>query len=164
MHSLSADRDIASDSHYAATAQRGPGHPALQGDARCDVAIVGGGLCGLSAATALADKGFSVRLLEAEQLGFGANGRNGGQAFHGLAEAQRVFSMSIEALDLIGARFDIDCDWRAGYLGVATSAGKARALRAGADPLARVYDYPMRQIESADLAQWIASWAWPGTV
>jgi gamma-glutamylputrescine oxidase len=173
MHFLSADRDIARDSYYAATVQRELGHPALQGDARCDVAIVGGGLSGLSAAIALADQGFTVRLLEAEQLGFGASGRNGGQAIHGLAcdqavierqlglaEAQRVFAMSIEALDLIGercARFAIDCDWRSGYLGVATSAGKARALRAGADHLARVYGYPMRQIESADLAQWIAS-------
>ncbi len=173
MHFLSADRELARHSYYAATAQREASYPALQGDARCDVAVVGGGLTGLSAAIELADKGFSVRLLEARQVGFGASGRNGGQAIHGLAcdpalierqlgpaEAQRVFGMTIEALDLIRARcarFGIDCDWRDGNLGVATSAGKARELLASADHLAQVYGYPMQCIAAPDLSQWIDS-------
>jgi len=173
MHFLSADRELARHSYYADTAQREASYPALQGDADCDVAVVGGGLAGLSAAIALTDKGFSVRLLEARQVGFGASGRNGGQAIHGLAcdpgeierqlglaEARRVFDMSVEALDLIRARcarFAIDCDWRDGYLGVATSAGKARALLAGADHLAQAYGYPMQQIAAADLPRWINS-------
>ena len=173
MHFLSADQALARDSYYATTAQRDASHPALQGDVHCDVAVVGGGLAGLSAAIELADRGFSVRLLEARQVGAGASGRNGGQAIHGLAcdpdvierqlglaEAQRVFAMSIEALDLIRARrirFNIDCDWRDGYLGVATSAAKARALLRGADHLATVYGYPMQCISQADLPQWINS-------
>jgi gamma-glutamylputrescine oxidase len=130
-------------------------------------------LAGLSAAIELADRGFSVRLLEARQVGFGASGRNGGQAIHGLAcdqsaiesqlgldDARRVFDMSIEALDLIRdrcRRFDIDCDWRDGYLGVATSAGKARDLLAGADHLEQAYDYPLRRIAKPDLGAWIDS-------
>ena len=173
MHFLSADRELARHSYYADTAQREASYPALQGDADCDVAVVGGGLAGLSAAIALADKGFSVRLLEARQVGFGASGRNGGQAIHGLAcdqneierqlglaEAQRVFAMSVEALSLIRARcarFAIDCDWRDGYLGVASSAGKARALLAGADHLANAYGYAMQRIAAADLPRWINS-------
>ena len=173
MHFLSADQDLSRHSYYADTAVRAPGFAALQEDASCDVAIVGGGLAGLSAAIELADRGFSVRLLEAREVGFGASGRNGGQAIHGLAcdqaeieqqlgldEARRVFSMSIEALDVIRqriARFDIDCDWRDGYLGVATSAGKARALQAGADHLATSYGYPLQRIARADLPQWIDS-------
>jgi len=71
-----------------------------------------------------------------------------------------VFAMSIEALDLIRqrcARFSIDCDWRDGYLAVATSERKARALRADTERLASQYDYPLRWIEAPDLAQWIAS-------
>lgn len=173
MHFLSADQDLTRHSYYAETAVRGARYPALQGDATCDVAVVGGGLAGLSAAIELADRGFSVRVLEAREVGFGASGRNGGQAIHGLAcdqaeierqlgldEARRIFNMSIEALDLIRERcrrFDIDCDWRDGYLGVATSAGKARDLLAGADQLAKVYDYPMQRIARADLPQWINS-------
>ena len=68
--------------------------------------------------------------------------------------------MTIEALDLIHTRcqrFNIDCDWRDGYLGVATSAGKARALLAGADHLQTTYGYPMQRIVRADLPQWINS-------
>ncbi|MDH4390805.1 MAG: FAD-binding oxidoreductase [Aquabacterium sp.] len=173
MHFLSVDRELTRHSYYADTAVRAVRYPALQGDADCDVAIVGGGLAGLSAAIELADRGFSVRLLEAREVGFGASGRNGGQAIHGLAcdqaeiedqlgldEARRVFGMSIEALDLIRQRcnrFGIDCDWRDGYLGVATSAGKARDLLAGADHLEHAYGYPMQRITQADLPRWIDS-------
>ena len=173
MHFLSADQDLTRHSYYADTAVRGPGFADLQEDARCDVAIVGGGLAGLSAAIELADKGFSVRVLEAREVGFGASGRNGGQAIHGLAcdqaeierqlglsAARRVFGMTLEALDLIRqriSRFGIDCGWRDGYLGVATSAGKARALLAGADHLERSYGFAMQRISRDELPQWINS-------
>ena len=81
-----ADRDLTRNSYYAATAPRAQRFPPLQGDAcECDVAIVGGGLAGLSAAIELAERGFSVVLLEAREVGSGASGRNGGQAIHGLA-------------------------------------------------------------------------------
>ena len=171
---LDTDRELTRHSYYAATAARTQSFAALQGDAgACDVAIVGGGLAGLSAAIELRERGFEVVLLEARQIGWGASGRNGGQAIHGLAcdlatieaqlgraEARRVFAMSIEALDLIRqrcAQFHIDCDWRDGYLSVATSPRKAQALRADADLLASRYNYPLRWIEHSDLAQWIAS-------
>jgi len=138
MNFLSADRELTRNSYYAATAPREMEFPALEGSARADVAIVGGGLAGLSAAIELADRGFSVSLLEAKQVGWGASGRNGGQAIHGLAcdqaeiesqlgieDARRIWSMTLEALDLIRARmqrFAIDCDWQDGYLGLATNA------------------------------------------
>ena len=171
---LDTDRDLTRHSYYAATAPRMQHFAPLEGDAAsCDVAIVGGGLAGLSAAIELRERGFDVVLLEAQEIGWGASGRNGGQAIHGLAcdlatieaqlgldEARRVFGMSIEALDLIRQRcrqFQIDCDWRNGYLGVATGERKARALRADADRMASAYDYPLRWIEAHDLPQWIAS-------
>jgi gamma-glutamylputrescine oxidase len=173
MSFLSADRDLTLNSYYAATAQRDAEQPPLQGDASCDVAIVGGGLAGLSAALELALKGLQVRVLEAKYAGYGASGRNGGQAIHGLAceqetiesqlglaEAQRIWAMTIEALDLIReriARHHIDCDWRDGYLGLATSPGKARELQASADRLERLYGYPLTRIAKSELAQWIAS-------
>ena len=171
---LDTDRDLTRHSYYAATAARPPSAAALQGDEGvCDVAVVGGGLAGLSAAIELRERGFDTVLLEARQVGWGASGRNGGQAIHGLAcdqtsiedqlgqeQARQVFQMSIEALDLIRqrcAQFAIDCDWRDGYLGVATNARKAQALRADTDRLAAHYDYPLRWIDAPDLAQWIAS-------
>ena len=53
-------------------------NPMLQGDVRCDVVIVGGGFTGLSAAYHLARAGVSVAVVEANAIGWGASGRNGG--------------------------------------------------------------------------------------
>lgn len=63
---------------WAATAPPAPDAPPLRGDARCDVAVVGGGYLGLSAALRLAEKGASVALLEAHEIGHGGSGRNSG--------------------------------------------------------------------------------------
>ena len=173
MQLLSADRELTRPSYYAATAERGPSHPPLQGAASCDVAVVGGGLAGLSAALELAERGFAVTLLEARELGWAASGRNGGQAIHGLAcdqstiqaqlgaeAAQRVWDMSIEALDLLRERMRrhaIACDWRDGYLSLATSARKARELQQWAAGIARNYGYALQPIAPAELPHWIGS-------
>jgi glycine/D-amino acid oxidase-like deaminating enzyme len=70
---------------WSATAEeRAPPAPALEGAAKADVAIVGGGFTGLSAALHLAERGVDALLLEAEEPGFGASGRNGGQVIPGL--------------------------------------------------------------------------------
>lgn len=167
------DDQLAANSYYAATAPAAAAQPPLQGDAEADVAIVGGGLAGLSAALDLARRGQRVVLLEGREIGWGASGRNGGQAIHGLAcdqalieqqlgldEARRVWAMSIEALDLLRERIRehaIACDWRSGYLGLATSARKGRALAAWADRTEQVYGYPLRRIAHADIGRWIAS-------
>src|SRR5436853_7932607 len=126
MRFLGADQDLARNSYYAATAPRTKHHPSLQDSIDCDVAIVGGGVAGLSAAIELADRGHSVVLLEAREAGWGASGRNGGQVIAGLAcdqavveglvgpeEARRIWAMTIEAIELIHARrqrFGIDCE------------------------------------------------------
>ena len=169
----SVDRELARQSYYAATAQRLTRWPALQGSLEVDVAIVGGGLAGISAALDLARQGRRVALLEANQVGGGASGRNGGQAIHGLAcdqetiesqlgldEARRVWDMSLEALDLLRGRIaehQIDCEWRDGYLGVATSARKGAALRAWGERMASLYGADFQSIEPAELPRWIAS-------
>ena len=170
---LDTDHALTKNSYYAASAPRGRRFEALAGDADCDVAIVGGGLAGLSAALDLARRGHAVLLLEAQEIGFGASGRNGGQAIHGLAcdqdvieaqlglaDARRVWDMSIEALDLLRARIAehaIDCDWRDGHLNLATRARKGRALAAWADRIESVYGYPLRRIPPVEMGDWIAS-------
>ena len=170
---LATDLELTRNSYYAATAGQAQAYPRLAADTACDVAVVGGGLAGLSAAIELRQRGFDVVLLEAQQVGFGASGRNGGQAIHGLAceqdvieaqlgldEAKRVWAMSLEALDLLRKRITqhaIDCDWQSGYLGVATNARKGRDLAAWADRIDSVYGYPLQRITPADIGQWIAS-------
>ena len=173
MRFLSIDQELTRNSYYAATARREQHFPSLQGDTDADVAIVGGGLAGLSAAIELADRGFSVVLLEARQVGWGASGRNGGQAIAGLAcdqdeierqlgldEARRVWGMTIEALDLIVQRcqrFAIDCDWQPGYLGLAVNERKARDLRAWHERMVNAYGYALDWIDPQDMPRWIDS-------
>lgn len=72
--------NISAKSHglWGRTAPAAPGTYSLQGEARADVAIVGGGFTGLSAALHLAESGARVILLEAGEVGFGASGRNVG--------------------------------------------------------------------------------------
>src|SRR5688500_5078771 len=155
MRFLAADRDLAKDSYYAATAQRTLAFAPLADSVDCDVAIVGGGLAGLSAAIELADRGKRVVLLEAREVGWGASGRNGGQVIAGLAcdisaiealrgidEARRIWAMTLEGLDILRLRrerFAIDCDWRPGFLSVAVNARKAQELRRWHEDMARQY-------------------------
>lgn len=173
MSFLSVDQDLARDSYYAATAQRDARFAPLDGSSDCDVAVVGGGLAGLTAALDLARLGHQVTLLEAKQVGWGASGRNGGQAIHGLAcdqsviedqlgldDARRVWSMSLEALELLQTRmqqFQIDAEWRQGYIGVATNARKGAELMQWADRMAQVYQAEFTRIPAADMPRWVAS-------
>lgn len=69
---------------YAATADAAPETPALQGDVRADVAIVGAGFAGLSTALHLAERGVRAVVLDAQGPGWGASGRNGGHVNPGL--------------------------------------------------------------------------------
>lgn len=75
-------------SYYAATKADLAPFPPLEGEFRADVCIVGGGYTGLSAALHLAQRGYSVVLLEAHKVGFGASGRNGGQVGSGQRQDQ----------------------------------------------------------------------------
>jgi gamma-glutamylputrescine oxidase len=173
MSLLSADKQLTKNSYYAATAPRGAGHAALEADIDCDVAVVGGGLAGLSAAIELADRGYAVALLEAQQVGWGASGRNGGQVIAGLAcdqsvieeqlgldGARAVWQMTLEALRLINERrerFAIDCDWQSGFIGVATSPRKAADLERWQAHMQAAYAYETRWIGAAEIGEWVAS-------
>ncbi|MBM69457.1 MAG: FAD-dependent oxidoreductase [Haliea sp.] len=158
------------DSWYAATANQSLSFPPLRGAAAADVCIVGGGYTGLSAAIHLRQRGYSVILLEANRVGWGASGRNGGhvgtgqragqeqlEKWVGLEQAQALWQLGLEAVetvcDLI-AEHDIDCDLRSGNLHVASKRGDASELAADVDHLNRVYGYDdIRYVEADELAQ-----------
>jgi gamma-glutamylputrescine oxidase len=170
---LANDEALARDSYYETTVARAAPHPPLEGTLECDVAIVGAGLAGLSAAIELADRGYRVCILEARRVGAGASGRNGGQAIAGLAcdhsvieaqlgddAARTVWATTLEALDLIAqrcTRFGIDCEWQPGYLHLADNARKASALRTWFEHMQACYGYEAQWIAPADLPRWIDS-------
>ncbi len=163
-------------SWYAATAQTLPPFPALDGEAEADVCVVGGGYTGLSAALHLAEAGLDVVLVEAQRVGWGASGRNGGQvgsgqrrdqdwleAHFGRQRARALWDMAEEAKALVRslvARHGIDCDLRAGILHAAHRASYVAEYRAEAEKLARDYGYG--EIEPLDRAGLSAVLASPG--
>lgn len=75
---------VLADSLWTATAAPTPAFPPLQGEVETEVAVVGGGVTGLSAALHLAERGIATVVLEAQAPGWGASGRNGGQLNPGL--------------------------------------------------------------------------------
>ena len=170
---LNSDTQLNQHSYYEASVEREPAGAPLQGDLRCDVLIVGAGFSGLSAAISLVQRGYSVVVLEADRICSGASGRNGGQAIVGYASGQEPFEqqlgrddaklawqMSIDAIDLIAQRrreFTIDCDWVDGYLYVADSARKARALAADFDALKANYQFEVDFVEGSDISRHIGS-------
>jgi gamma-glutamylputrescine oxidase len=79
------------NSYYAATANVWETQPCFAGQGEYDVTVIGGGFTGLSAALACAEKGLKVALFEAQSIGFGASGRNGGQLIPGLRWSMREF-------------------------------------------------------------------------
>lgn len=166
--------ELTRNSYYEASVTRPPASAPLAGRITADVCVVGGGYAGLSAALELAERGYSVALLEAQRVGWGASGRNGGQALVGFgfagqeaievqlsaADARRAWDVSVEAMRLLRERIDqhaIECDYVPGHLSLAVNARKARALEAWVNRVARAYGYSLQTIGPAEVGDWIAS-------
>ena len=77
-------------SYYAATTNAELNLTALDEDIRADVCVIGGGFTGISSAIELAERGFSVVILEQNKIGWGASGRNGGQLLGGINGESKI--------------------------------------------------------------------------
>ncbi len=77
-------------SYYAATANESTDYPVLEGGISADICVVGAGFTGVSAALTLAERGYSVALVEANRVGWGASGRNGGQLINGISGLEKI--------------------------------------------------------------------------
>ncbi|WP_145478081.1 NAD(P)/FAD-dependent oxidoreductase [Stenotrophomonas rhizophila] len=160
-------------SWYADSVPAQPLRPPLRGEQATDVCVLGAGYTGLSTALSLAERGYRVTVLEAQRVGWGASGRNGGQAIVGYgcevdtlerlvgnADARLLFDYSREGMALLRQRlqrYAIACDWREGHASVPISARQERGLRRGLLTLAERYDYPLRWWDRSTLRQQLDS-------
>lgn len=145
-------------SWYAATRTPLAPFARLTGMADADVAVVGGGYMGLSAALHLAEKGLRVVLLEAHRVGFGASGRNGGQvgsgqrrdqdwieAAVGREHARRLWDLAEDAKALVQdliVRHAMPVRFHPGVAHACHAGAEVTRAQAYAEKLARHYDYP----------------------
>jgi len=161
-------------SYYAASSVPQPRYPVLQGEHSCDVCIVGGGYSGLNTAIELAERGFTVTLLEARQIGWGASGRNGGQLIrgvgHGLEQFQPILGedgvrslklMGLEAVDIVRERIErhgIACDLTWGYCDLANKPGELEGFAAEADQLRSLgYRHALRLVPAEQIHSVVGS-------
>jgi len=141
----------------------------LRGEISADVAVLGGGIAGCSAALHLTKRGYKVALLEARRVGYGASGRAGGQTIFGFAvgqqrlerevgrdDARRLFDLSVEALDLTQSliqEYAIDCDYRPNHVHVAVKPRHLRELDQWARELHEDYGYSSVRLLNRDELQ-----------
>jgi gamma-glutamylputrescine oxidase len=150
-------------SWYAATATPLPEFPVLKGDTRADVCVVGAGYTGLSTALHLAEAGRDVVLIDAQRVGFGASGRNGGQLGSGQRQdqvtlermvgpddAHKLWELGEDAKRLVKSLIDrhgIDCYLRPGVAWAGTRKAEVEDLHAYADHMGERYDYPIEKMD-----------------
>jgi gamma-glutamylputrescine oxidase len=154
-------------SYYRATATPYPALSPLKGEACADVAVIGAGLTGLSAALELAARGYSVVVLERGRLGHGGSGRNGGQICTGFApgmsklerllgrrDAEICFAIAEEGKALIRqhtAAYKIQCDLAEGQIVCAPKPAHLDALARERDELESFGYHQTTLLDAAEL-------------
>ena len=160
-------------SYYAATTNVRTNYPRLEGEHSCDIAVVGAGFTGVSTALALTERGYDVAIVEANRVGWGASGRNGGQLIDGMVDSDKIekrlgkkaadlaYQMGVDCRDIVVAnieKYSIDCGLKFGYLDLAMHAKDMKFLR---DELEykqkRNYPHEVRLVQEEDMHTVIGS-------
>ena len=158
----------AATSFYEATVER-PERPALHSAReQAEVCIVGGGFAGLATALGLVERGMrDVVVLEAQRVGFGASGRNGGFVFGGYSlecadllrllggnDARALYRLTLDAVELIGARIArhaIDCDVVNAGIVLADWFGRPQSLEAQRELMQRSFGVEWEPVSKSAL-------------
>lgn len=159
-------------SYYAASANEKTSFAPLAGNTRSDVCVIGAGFTGVSTALHLAERGYKVCVVEANRVGWGASGRNGGQLIGGISGYQRllkkvgndermVWDLRWAGHEIIRERvkrYDIACDLKSGYLDVAIKKRHVTAMQEDLDALER-FDFPheSRILDAAETRELIGT-------
>ena len=147
-------------SYFAATANHITNFSQLQGAQTADVCVIGAGFTGISTALHLAERGYNVHVVEANRVGWGASGRNGGQMISGIAGERHMakkHGRDLEEMfgelrwaghDIIRERvktYGIQCDLKSGYVDVAIRPRHMRDIEADYDRLMKAnFPYEVR--------------------
>ncbi|MEX2963555.1 NAD(P)/FAD-dependent oxidoreductase [Microbulbifer sp. TYP-18] len=157
------------ESYYAASANTTSAYPSLETTVDADVCIIGAGYTGLSSALHLAERGYKVVVLEAERVGWGASGRNGGHVgvgqrrgqddlehMFGLDTARQLWDMGVAAVGLVEdliSRHGIQCDLKRGIMHLAAKRSHDADLEQEAALLRQRYGYEQIQYIGRDQAR-----------
>lgn len=167
-------------SYYAATVNHATDYPTLQGAQNADVCVIGAGFTGISTALCLAERGYQVRVVEANKVGWGASGRNGGQLIGGIAGEKNIAKhWHKDPDDLFGElrweghriirervhQYNIECDLKSGYLDVAIRKRHLAAFQQDHDRL-RSADFPheVRLLSREETCETIGTTAYIGAL
>lgn len=148
---------------------------------KVDVAVIGGGFTGLSAARTLAKSGIHVAVLEANTIGWGASSRNGGMTLTGLKPsmqsvikrygrdlAKQLFQVSLDSVDTVERVIkeeNIDCGFaRYGHLYVASKPHHFDGFNAEVDFMSKEFNHKVRIVEPNELKDEIGSTKYHGGV
>jgi len=160
-------------SYYAATANSSTQYPELQGEHHHDVVVVGGGFTGVSAMLHLVERGYDVALVEANRIGWGASGRNGGQLIDGMVESHRIrkrlgedaakitYQMGVDCRQIVVDRiekYSIDCDLKFGYAELALRDADVADLKSWhSEKIKANYPHEMRFVEQDEIESIVGS-------
>ncbi len=139
-----------------------------------DVAVIGAGFTGLSAARTLAQRGARVAVLESETIGWGASSRNGGMvltgmklgvnkliSMYGRERTRRMYAASLASIDCVEQivrEEKIDCDFaRCGHLEVACKQKHFDGYARQAEVIAREFNHTLRVVQKHELSSEIGS-------
>ena len=165
---------IREQNFWSTTVEMPKTDPALPLPGGVNVAIIGGGFTGLSAARTLAKLGAKVAVLEAETIGWGASSRNGGMVLTGLKlgvnqliskygreRTQRMYAASLATIDCVERLVNeekIDCDFlRSGHLEVACKQKHFDDYARQAEVIAREFNHQLRVVPRNELHSEIGS-------
>ena len=167
-------------SYYAATVNEVTDFAPLRGDHTADACVIGAGFTGLSMALYLAERGYDVHVVEANRVGWGASGRNGGQVIAGIAGEKNIaknLGRDVEDVfgelrwagnDIIRERvetYGIQCDLKYGYLDVAIKEKHLRDQQADYERLRKVdFPYEFRLLSRDETRETIGTDAYIGAL
>ncbi len=167
-------------SYYAATVNEVTAFPPLVGERNADVCVIGAGFTGISTALHLAERGYDVHVVEANRVGWGASGRNGGQLISGISGRKNIANNLDEDTndvfrqlrwaghEIIRERvqtYQIQCDLKFGYLDVAIKKRHVRELEADYEQLQNdKFPHEFRLLSETETQETIGTSAYIGAL